>query len=143
MKNRIGYTALHKASAGGHTDAVAILLGHPRIDPNVCTLYKSTAVGLSAEYGHHDVIELLLKSTDLKTINQIDADRLTPLIYAAKNDHPKVVDMLLKHSGIEVDTKGVMGKSALDWAMEKGHDEVENLICKHKLPCDNTKFLES
>ena len=135
VRNKRGDTALIRAAAGGYLEVVAILLGRSAVDANHSTFpkVKHTAVGLAAEYGHHEVLELLLKVTDSNTINQMDAHESTPLIYAAKRGYSKVVEVLLRHPGLEVDMKGGLGKSALNWAKERGHNEVANLICRHKL----------
>ena len=61
-KDEGGWTALHFAAEGGHTDAVALLLERMQGADVAATddLFGQTALHLAAEGGHRDVVALLL-----------------------------------------------------------------------------------
>ena len=88
----------------------------------------STALSEAAHYGHDTVIPLLLEADA-----QIDAQEnggATPLIWASRRGKEAAVRELLKGNP-NLDLKA-FGKTALDYARERNHQSVVNLLVNHK-----------
>lgn len=60
-----------------------------------------------------------------------DILELTPLHIAATNGSLSIVEMLLKHSAIEVDVKDRRGQTALHHAASSGHDAIVRLLLQY------------
>ena len=56
------YTALFGASARGNKNSVKLLLAQPGIKLDVINIDGDTALMAAAEYGHAEIVELLLKA---------------------------------------------------------------------------------
>ena len=73
----------------------------------------NTPIGWAAEYGHKDVVELLI---ELKSdVNKSGSDRYTPLMVAANRGHLDVVKVLLEH-GADKELVNKYGRKAVDLA---------------------------
>ena len=83
----------------------------------------------AAYYGYDKTIPLLLEAGA-----QIDAQNnggMTPLIYASYFGKEAAVRELLKGNP-NLDLKSSSGKTALDWAREKNHQSVVDLLVDHE-----------
>lgn len=93
---------------------------------------------LAAEAGDESLIKLLLDigaQPDVKLCRNQE----TPLITAAKCGHRRIVEILLEH-GATIDIKDDIRWTALEWATEKGHaDIVELLIANGGLRHDSRR----
>ena len=90
-----------------------------------------TALIWAADNGYDTVIALLLEADA-----QIDAQSNsgnTPLICASVNGKEAAVRELLKGNP-NLDLKSKSGKTALDWARERKHQSVVDLLVKYKGP---------
>ena len=75
---------------------------------------------------------MLLKYKNIQ-INQQDEDRSTALMWASKEGHKKIVQMLLQDENIEINQQDIDGNTALMLASAYGHKEiVEMLEAKEK-----------
>mgnify|MGYP001559170824 CR=1 FL=1 len=91
--------------------------------------YLSIALVRAARYGKADIIKLLLlKGANVNKKSFIDMD-MTALIWAAKNNHPEIVKMLID-SGADNNITDKNGKTALMYAEENGHQEIVRLLKK-------------
>ena len=88
---------------------------------------------MEAAYEGHDTVIPLLLEADA----QIDAQDnggyggMTPLIGASYNGKEAAVRELLKGNP-NLDLKGYQGKTALDWARERKHQSIVDLLVDHK-----------
>ena len=89
-----------------------------------------TALWMAANEGHDTVIPLLLEADA-----QIDAQSInddTPLILASRCGYEAAVRELLKGNP-NLDLKSnKSGRTALDWAREKNHQSIVDLLVKYK-----------
>ena len=84
----------------------------------------------AAVYGHDTVIPLLLEAD--AQIDAQDNGGGTPLILASANGKEAAVRELLKgNPNLDLKTK-YGGMTALDWAREKNHQSIVNLLVDHK-----------
>ena len=91
--------------------------------------YGWTALICAAEYGHDTVIPLLLEA-DAQIDAQDDYGN-TPLIRASINGKEAAVRELLKGNP-NLDLKSKTGKTALDYARERKHQSIVDLLVDHK-----------
>jgi ankyrin repeat protein len=118
-----GWTALHLAAAFGTPAAVSVLLdaGAPveavsRNPQQNQPLHAARALGKNP-----DVVELLLGHG--APVNAIQAGGFTPLFSAAIANRRDLAELLLDH-GADSSHKSDQGKTAADFARERGHAEL-------------------
>lgn len=83
---------------------------------------QMTGLHLAAYFGVKETVKAILRQN--VDYNVTDGDFRTPLLWAARNGHEAVVQLLLGRSRIDVDFEDVGGQTALSWAAENGHDTV-------------------
>ena len=83
-------------------------------------------MGEYASNGNLDVVKFFT-SLQETNIDSQDDKGATPLILAASNNHPKVVEFLLQ-KGADASIKDNSGKNALDWATSKDYANVVNVL---------------
>jgi len=126
-RNPEGHTALMLAAFNGHTDAAALLLDAGADvalkDPNGRTALMFASTGPS-----RPTVDLLLKHR--AGINEVDGgERWTPLMFAAAEGHADVVAALLA-AGADPNAQDTDGDTARDFALQRGHKELADLIAK-------------
>uniref|UniRef100_A0A8C9EXN2 Uncharacterized protein n=1 Tax=Pavo cristatus TaxID=9049 RepID=A0A8C9EXN2_PAVCR len=97
VKDMDGCTPMHYAAIKGNTEVVKILLTsrkNKNIDDR--NIWRKTALHIAAEYGHSDLINLLL--SDGAAINALDSNKDTPLHCACKVGHLNAVNSLINWS---------------------------------------------
>ena len=87
---------------------------------------SGTQLGAMAAYGNLDVVKFLTSLPETNIDSQDDKGA-TPLILAAFNNHPKIVEFLLQ-KGADASIKDNSGKNALDWATSKDYANVVNVL---------------
>lgn len=123
--NNLGATALLGAAEYGHTAVVELLLSKGA-DANARDKRGFRALAQAATNGHLDTVRLLV--THEADVNaQDDKYGATPLMGAAANGHSAIVAYLLGHDA-DPKTKDKNGRTALEWAREKGHPQVAELL---------------
>jgi len=81
-------------------------------------------------FGIADIADNLLK-VDKRDVNQRDSAGVTPLIWAARYGHEKVVRLLLRKKDVQPDLPDTnSGRTALSWAAENGHEGVVRLFLR-------------
>ena len=88
-----------------------------------------TALMHAAGNGHDTVIPLLLEAD--AQIDAQDNSGRTPLMIASFGGKEAAVRELLKGNP-NLDLKDINGKTALDWAREKNHQSIVDLLVDHK-----------
>ncbi|BFZ23105.1 hypothetical protein BsWGS_26144 [Bradybaena similaris] len=81
----------------------------------------------SAEEGHEDVVEILLKAG--ANVNAEDENKITPLHCSVENGHKGVVEILLK-AGANVNAQNDKQKAPLHVAVYRGHIEIVEMLLK-------------
>lgn len=77
--------------------------------------------------GHIDVVKEILKIDDV-AVNKFDSSDLTALMHAAMLGDLEIVVELLKYKSIDVDVTNFEFQTALDLALEFGHEIVAYYI---------------
>ncbi|KAI9772157.1 MAG: hypothetical protein M1839_002528, partial [Geoglossum umbratile] len=85
-----------------------------------------TGVHIAAYFGLVKTIMGLLKKGDNPDLQ--DSYEQTPLLWAARNGHEAVVELLLAMRKVDVDSKNKYGQTPLSWAAESGHEAVAELL---------------
>eukprot|EP00752_Nemacystus_decipiens_P014990 g13347.t1 len=98
--NQEGFTPLCAAAKQGHKSAVRLLLSVGASDKDAWMKNKETSLGCAAERGHEGVTAVLLDA-GLETVGGVEAVR-DAMLRAIKNDHPRILDMLLGIEGEEM-----------------------------------------
>ena len=94
-------------------------------------VWGSTALILASCNGHHTIIPLLLEAG--AQIDAQDNDGNTALMCASINGKEAAVRELLKGNP-NLDLKVNSGKTALDWARERNHQSIVDLLVNHGRP---------
>ena len=77
--------------------------------------------------GYKKVVELLLKHGDTP-VNAKNKNGDGPIVMAAKHGKEDIVGQLLRRDGIDVNLEDSGGKTALEWAREKGNEKMIKML---------------
>lgn len=88
-----------------------------------------TALAWAAFEGHDDIVKLLLNVSDINP-NLTDVDGATPLMQACEKAYPKVVELLLAHSGTDAYAMTDKGYSAFLIACEKTTNDTLEVVTR-------------
>jgi hypothetical protein len=114
-----GRTALMRAAAKGHIEAVQCLLSNPQIRVDQPDNIGGTALIYAVSGNHCPIIKMLLESG--ADINKTDPDGNTVLIVAVFFGHIEAVQCLLSSSHIVIDHANKQGGTALLAAIDQGN----------------------
>ena len=124
---------LQEAIRKRHPDIVRLLLA-AGADANRTDNYNRNVLSQAACFNPPEVIDMLIKAG--AQVNLISADhfRSTPLINACKlqKQDPVEVVRLLLAAGADASLKDASGKTALDYATERGHTQSAELLQQAK-----------
>ena len=122
-KDYEGSTPLTWAAVAGNTEAVNILI-QAGADINAKGDDDGTPLISAAWHSEYpEIIRALIRAgADVNA--KYDYDGGTPLIYAARNGNLEILNILIQ-AGADVGAKDDEGKTALDHAREKGHNEAQ------------------
>ena len=119
-----GFPAVVNAAGGGHRDALETLVqAGARLEAK--NRAGSTALIWAAAMGKHDCVGALLSWGANK--DAVRNDGCTALILGACYGQLDSVRLLV-YAGADRTKRATSGKSALDWAVAKRHDEVAGLL---------------
>ena len=120
--DRTGTGAAHLAAQYGHTECLQLLLD-AGADPDKRRNDGFTPLCSACNGGHKECAEVLIRAgASLETA----AGTCAPLVGAARGGHVACVVLLLEAGAS--DERPYEGKSALEWAQERGHMEVGRLL---------------
>lgn len=108
-----GFTLLHCAAFGGHTDTVNVL-NNDNVDVDVVNGFNSTPLILASKSGHDLVVEQLICANC--SLNKVDFNGETALFHAVKNSNTRIVGQLIDaHADFEITNR--YGWSSLLYAV--------------------------
>ena len=102
-------------------------------DVNAKDKDERTPLHLAAQYGHTEIVELLLKKESID-VNAKNKYGQTPLHHAAWEDHTAIVELLLKKKSIDVNAKDEYDQTPLHSAALNGRTEIAVLSTETMLP---------
>ena len=74
------------------------------------------------------MVKLLLAKDDVDLNSKDTSVGYTPLLWAAKRGHDKVVELLIVKKGVNSEFKDINSRTPLSWAAGKGHKSVVKLL---------------
>ncbi|KAM0166911.1 hypothetical protein ACHAQE_001122 [Botrytis cinerea] len=98
-----GDSVLCDAVIFGHKECVQVLTDHGAKLEKESGMYKQTALSFAAKNGNLEIVKLLLNSG--ARLEAQDTDGWTPLIWALRSEHPKVVKFLIGEEVRSVSSK--------------------------------------
>jgi ankyrin repeat protein len=125
-----GEGSLHEAAFNGKLEkAKQLIESHPELVLSHNSIANQTPLHLAAQYGHKDIVELLLAN---KADVEAKADGgWTPLLNAVLGGHKEIVELLVAHKA-DVNVMDDVGRAPLHVAAENGHAEIAALLLTHK-----------
>ncbi|TFK26057.1 ankyrin [Coprinopsis marcescibilis] len=125
--NSMGGTALMIASSNGQTEMVTSLLTFDGVDVNKMNLFGWTALMKASSNGHSSTVALLMENTDVD-VNVLSPRQGSALIQGSRVGNREVVEILLRSKRIIVDAADGHGRTALSWAVQQGHHDIEKVL---------------
>ncbi|XP_067659823.1 putative ankyrin repeat protein RF_0381 isoform X2 [Haliotis asinina] len=121
-----GYTVLHVVSIKGHLKVVRYVLSKKVVGVNTTGHCERTAVMAAARFGHRKVFDLLVKNgSDLTTV---DSDGNNILHIACIGGNVEIVKHILSNVNVDINSRGLNGKTPLMFAINFGHVQVFELL---------------
>eukprot|EP00731_Ephydatia_muelleri_P035118 Em0098g4a len=120
-----GWSPLNGASEKGHLDVVKTLL-EAGANINQADKDNTTPLYVASQNGHHDVVQTLLGAGADVNIARSD-NGCSPLHVSCYGGHLDVVKTLLE-AGANINQAMKDGKTSLDLAVERGHNETVQLL---------------
>lgn len=93
--DEFGWFPLHRAVESGNVDVLKILIGCGA-DPDALTPAESTAFHIAALHGYTDMAIVLIEADETPNVNEVNVNKLTPVMGAAFNCNPLMVRILLE-----------------------------------------------
>ena len=123
-----GLTALHYSCDEGHLKIVKILL-EAKCDPNIKSKEKETPLHLASKRGYFDICKILIDNGAI--LNIYNSESNSPIHYACMNNHVELIKYFLTKD-LEIDSKNIYGKTAIDLTKNKEIKELINNYIKAK-----------
>ena len=116
-----------------HISAVSLL--EQVLDPSnigaIDTPLRFSGMHCASFFGIVELVTELINSKGYK-INQQDCVGSTPLVWAAKNGHEEVVNLLLEQENADPDRPDIDDRTPLGWAALNGHERVVKLLLEQE-----------
>ena len=123
-------TPLQIGAAWGRDSIVAYLLDSCKVDIDAKTGSGRTSLHLAAENDHDKVAKILIDNGANKDVQDRKG---TPLHRAAICNNKRMVMYLIEEGGVDITIRNQGGKTALELAQEKGHEEIIELIKRYEI----------
>lgn len=121
-----GKQPLFSAAKAGHREIVELLLDTGKANIDSPDHNKRTAIHWAAEYGQLEIVKLLLeKNANPNTENEW---REGPEVWAIKNGHEEIAELLIQTGKLNLARRCVYGYSALRVARESGSSRIADMI---------------
>lgn len=129
LKDRIGKTALHYASAYGHATTTGLLLENGA-DPKIQAACTMTALHLAAHYGEVAVVRELLDHSAV--VDSLTHDGKTPLHTATEQNRTEVMKLLLTRNA-NIEAANYKQRTPLHQACSRGCVEAIKVLLLHRV----------
>jgi len=113
QQSQDGFTALHFAAFGGHTELITVLLQQPTCLPSPADIGGDTPLHLASRDGRMFSVEVLLTSK-LLDVNARNSAGTTPFMAACVAGHATVAKKLLGDARLDLKVLDGQGFNALD-----------------------------
>ena len=110
-KDKLGYTPLHRAAAGGDRGTATVLLNDPRVDVNAKTEDGDTPLHVAAASDQPGIVVLLLSSPRLNTGNHVSDRGEAPVMTALLCESYESFRELIKHPSVNLSVTDEAGRS--------------------------------
>jgi len=143
--DEFGWAPLHRAVESGNLEVLQLLLDN-KADCDLKTPAESTAFHIAALHGYTDMAAALIAADEEPNINDENVNGSTPIMAAAFNASPAMIEMLLKQNAdvSECDEDGWNPLHFLAWSagkpgsaecasllLEKNCDVMQKTSCRH------------
>ena len=128
QSNTQGLTSLHRAVFKKHSDVVQLLID-AGADVGAKNSAGSTSLHWACEVGALDIVQMLVKAG--ADVSVVDNKGCTCLIVAAYHGHTETVRFLVGLREVDVIHGDFSGNTALHYARQKQHTDVEQVLLKH------------
>ena len=122
-------TPLHRACVVGNPVILKVLLSLLPAEADAKALDQSTPLGLAAQCGSVNCVDMLLKFGC--RINTRTVDGATPLLLAVTMNRVKVVERLLKEPNVNVSLQSNKGMTPLYISSKNGTEKICSLLLDH------------
>jgi len=123
-------TPLMAASAEGHITVVQTLLNNPKIELNLKSRRRHTALALAIWNKRFSVVAILLDKSKNVLVNTYDSDGWTPLMTACQHGTPEIVSLLVHH-GASINSKNNNHETPLMIASTHGNTNIVKVLLEN------------
>lgn len=127
--NNEGAQCIHLASKLGYVKIAAALLESTEQTVRDLDSINNTPLHYAARYDRDNMIEYLLSQK--ANPNAKNVDSFTPLMVASFYGNSDALAVLLRHKNCQIDSADKYVKTALFYAVEKGEQQVVDMLLKH------------
>ncbi|RYP17983.1 hypothetical protein DL765_004202 [Monosporascus sp. GIB2] len=126
-RDRVGRTPLLLATTALAEDIVSLLLSSG-ISPSIQAKDQTTPLIVASSLGNLAIVEKLAQSGALEKGSLVDKAGRSALWYAAKRGYTRIVNILIEHTGTELDSADHSGLTPLAVAGWGGHENIVSMI---------------
>ncbi|XP_067650360.1 ankyrin repeat domain-containing protein 50-like [Haliotis asinina] len=123
-----GENILHVACRGGHLNMVKYVLSLPSVDINSRECYGETPLMKAASEGHIDVFVFIV--TSRADVHLLDDDGDNILHHASIGGHANIVQFIVSHKLVDINSRGKDGMTPLMRVAYYGHKKVFYLFMR-------------